>query len=244
MIPVYLQESFFIKSEKTMAEINLKELIKAILLRWWIIIICVALSTGASIFYNKYKIVPVYSANATIYVGKNIESNAFQANDLYIGSALISDYREIAKSRRVATRVIKELEIPYMTPSAMSSMIGVNQKGDTRFIEININSTKPVLAMDIANKVAEVLQEQIKEIIKIENVQIIDRAVLPRFPIATNERRNQIIGVMLGLVIGAFIAYIIDYMDDTIKTPEDVINAVNIPVIGTIPVFQTKGKGI
>ena len=57
---------------------------------------------------------------------------------------------------------------------------------------------------------------------QLENVQIIDKAELPTYPTSPNKMINYLVGVVMGLVSGVALIFVIDYIDDTIKTPEDV----------------------
>lgn len=226
-----------------MEEINLKELFQMFLKRWWILVLCAVISASAAYAYSYYYLVPIYESNTTLYVGKNIDQNGVGANDLMLGSALIADYHEIAKSKQVASQVIKELGLKYMSPGALAGRIGVTQRNGTRIIQISVSDTNPKMAMDIANKVAEVFKNKVIEIMQVENVQIIDEAELPRSPVSPDKKRNIIMGLVIGLAVGAGIVFLVEYLDNTVKTPEDVQKYLGLPVIGTIPVFQMKGKG-
>ena len=52
------------------------------------------------------------------------------------------------------------------------------------------------------------------------------------------------IGVILGLIAGMGIILLIVYLDNTVKTPEDVKKYLNLPVIGTIPNFKVNKNGV
>jgi capsular polysaccharide biosynthesis protein len=183
----------------------------------------------------------MYSASTTLYVGKNTDAVGVQTADLNLGSNLILDYREIAKSRRVAYVVIDELGLKT-SARAMSNRISVNQRDMTRVIEISVSDVNPQMAMDITNKVAEVFQSKVKEIMQIENVQIIDKAEMPMYPVSPNKQMNYLLGIIIGLVIGVGIVFLIAFFDDTIKTPDDVQRHVELSVIGAIPAFQKIGR--
>lgn len=225
-----------------MTEINIKDIFKSLLRRWWLLFICVIVFGGAAYYYTHYYLIPTYETYTTLYVGKDTGQTGLNQGDLYFGSALIPDYREIAKSKQVASEVIKDLGLSYMRPASLAGMIGVTQRNDSRVIQISIVDTNPQRAMEIANKVAEVFQKKVIEIMQVENVQIIDKAELQSYPIAPDNKRNIIMGIIIGLALGGGIAFLIEYMDNSIKTPEDVQKFIDLPVIGTIPVFKAKGR--
>jgi capsular polysaccharide biosynthesis protein len=228
-----------------MEEINLKELLQTILRRWWIIFICTLICVAGAVYWSYYHLIPIYQANTTLYVGKNIESQGqIAASELALGAYLIADYREIARSKMVAYTVIEELGLQNFPADAMIGKIGVSQKGDSRVIQISVTDTNPQMAMDITNKVAEVFQGTVTEIMKIENVQILDRAELPRYPISPNEKRNIIMAFAAGMALGVGIILLIDFLDNNINTPDDVKKYVDLPIIGAIPVYSKRKGGI
>jgi capsular polysaccharide biosynthesis protein len=184
--------------------------------------------------------VPVYSANTTLYVGKNIDIQGIQASDLKLGADLILDYRELAKSKLVANEVINELGLKNMSAGGLAGMVQVNQRNESRVIQISVNSTNPQMAMDLTNKVAEVFQKKVVEIMQVENVQIIDKAVMPFYPISPDNNRNIMLGIFLGFIIGAGIILLIAFLDKTVKSAEDVQRYLDLPVIGNIPVINSK----
>lgn len=219
------------------------DFMKLFLRKWWIVIICVFLCGGIAYIVTNYFTVPEYEAYTTIYVGKGPNETGVSVTDLNIGAAVVLDYREIAKSRLVASTVIERLNLDDISVDELSSRIFVEQISETRIIEIAVSHTDPKMAMDITNTVAEVFIEKIMEIMQVSNVSIIDKAELPQYPYSPNKSLNYLMGVFMGLLIGTGIIVLIYYLDKTVKTPEDIEKCTGLPVIGTIPVFHTSRKG-
>lgn len=224
-----------------MLEINMKDLFRLALRKWWVFVICVFVFGSAAYIRTNYFTIPTYSSSTTLYVGKNAETEGIQSSDLYLGANLILDYRELAKSKLVAGEVIDEMGLQNMSAGSLAGRIGVNQKNESRVIQISVIDTNPQMAMELTNKVAEVLQKKIIEIMQVENVQIIDKAEIQPFPISPNKRLNYMIGILLGLILGIGIILLIAYLDNTIKTNEDVNKHLGLPVIGNIPLYHVKG---
>ncbi|PYR47342.1 MAG: hypothetical protein DMF89_19190 [Acidobacteria bacterium] len=67
------------------------------------------------------------------------------------------------------------------------------------------------------------------------NVRVIDHAELPRGPMAPTGRRTWLLSLAVGLAIAVAVAYGLDYMNDTIKTPEDVTRRLKLPFLGLVP---------
>jgi capsular exopolysaccharide synthesis family protein len=70
------------------------------------------------------------------------------------------------------------------------------------------------------------------------NVWIIEKAEFPKIPAKPNKKRNILLGIVLGVFGGIGLAFFFEYLDNTVKTPEDVEEKYNIPVIGTIDLIK------
>jgi succinoglycan biosynthesis transport protein ExoP len=67
------------------------------------------------------------------------------------------------------------------------------------------------------------------------NVRVIDHAEVPRAPVTPGGRRTWLIAVVVGLALSIAVALGLDYMNDTIKTPEDVTRRLKLPFLGLVP---------
>jgi len=76
------------------------------------------------------------------------------------------------------------------------------------------------------------------------NVWIIEKAQLPKYPSKPKKERNILLGIILGLFGGLGLAFFLEYIDNTVKTPEDVEEKFDIPVISTIDFLKDKNQTI
>jgi capsular exopolysaccharide synthesis family protein len=67
------------------------------------------------------------------------------------------------------------------------------------------------------------------------NVRIVDRAEVPKSPLTQTGRRTWLMSITVGLVLAIGVAFGLDYMNDTIKTPEDVTRRLKLPFLGLVP---------
>ena len=67
------------------------------------------------------------------------------------------------------------------------------------------------------------------------NVRVVDHAEVPKRPMAPTGRRTWLLSFGVGLVLAIGVAYGLDYMNDTIKTPEDVTRRLKLPFLGLVP---------
>lgn len=223
-----------------MKELDIKELLRLITRRWWIILIATVVLTSLTAVYSYVTLEPVYEANTTLYVGKIIESDASIAyNDLILGDSLVNDYRELVKSRLITGIVIKNLGLDT-TSQSLANQISVVSMKDTRLIEISVQDKDPSLAMDIADEIANVFKNKVVEIMDVKNVQIIDSPELPTTPIKNNIKMNIVFAFLGGVMLGVSVIILLQFLDSTIKTADDVQRYMGLPIIGTIPVLNDK----
>jgi len=122
-----------------------------------------------------------------------------------------------------------------MTTSQLSNKVSVTAAGDTEIIHIQVMDKDPVLAQSITNTMTRIFQSEVKDIMKMDNVQIIDEAPLPQIPAEPNRVRNVILGALIGLVMGIGLAFLLEYLDRSVKTEEQVTAILGVPVLGSIP---------
>jgi succinoglycan biosynthesis transport protein ExoP len=70
------------------------------------------------------------------------------------------------------------------------------------------------------------------------NIRIVDKAEIPRSPLTPGGRRTWLMSVLVGLTLAVAVALSLDYMNDTIKTPEDVTRRLKLPFLGLVPAVR------
>ena len=70
------------------------------------------------------------------------------------------------------------------------------------------------------------------------NVQVQDRAEVPGAPFSPNTRREWFTAMMAGMLVAFGLAFGIEYLDDTVKTPEDVSKRLGLPLLGLVPAIR------
>ena len=79
--------------------------------------------------------------------------------------------------------------------------------------------------------------------IDVSNIRITEKAVLPTFPVSPNKKRNVVLGIIIGLMIGIGISFLWEYLDRSLRTEEDVHRYLDLPVLSVIPIAdQASGK--
>lgn len=82
---------------------------------------------------------------------------------------------------------------------------------------------------------AKIKASNIDENLDTSNIRIVEKAVLPQAPVKPNKKRNILLGAVLGLMFGIGIAFLREYMDQSLRTEEDVQKYLDLPVLSVIP---------
>ena len=224
-------------------EISLKELFFIIRRRMWLILLLTILSVVTSGVVSYYVLEPEYQTFTTLMVGKPKDYQNFDSkleyNDLLLNQRLVSTYGQIVQMRVVIDEVIENLNLD-ISYNEFKNKVSVNLVKDTEIIKIEAKDRDPALAAKIANETAQVFMSSVKNIMMVENVQVIDEAQVPESPISPRPKLNMAIAAVLGLMIGVFLVFLLEYLDNTIKTPEDVERHLGLTVIGTVPMVDEK----
>ena len=70
------------------------------------------------------------------------------------------------------------------------------------------------------------------------NVRVVDKADVPGLPYSPNHRRDWLYAIALGVALGLGLAFGIDYLDDTVKTPDDISRRLKLKFLGLVPIVS------
>ena len=195
--------------------IDLREYFAIIKKRFWIIAIITVVAMVVSGVISFFMLSPVYESKSTLIVNteKNEETQMITGDQFTVTQklAVTSEYEDLV------------------------GQITVSPVKDTQIISISVQDTNPKKARDIANEIPKVFEKEVKRITKANDIQVIDKAILPENPIKPNKMMNVAIAAVLGMMIGLFIVFLLEYLDNKIKTPQDVEKHLDLPILGVIP---------
>lgn len=178
---------------------------------------------------------PTYTSTTRIYVVNQATDNKnLSAQDLQAGTYLVNDYKEIITSNDVLSEVIKDEKL-NLSEAELSKMVSVNIPTDTRLISISVKAKTGQDAQVLANKVREVASKKIKTVTKVEDVTTLEEAKLPSSPSSPNIKRNVLLGAILGGFVAIVAVLVREVLDDRVRRPEDVEDALGMALLGIVP---------
>ena len=75
------------------------------------------------------------------------------------------------------------------------------------------------------------------------NVRIVDTAQVPKAPVKPRVALNLALGIVLGAAFGVGLAFLQEYLDNTLKTPDEVERLLRLPSLGLLPDYSPDGTG-
>ena len=187
---------------------------------------------------------PLYSSSTSLVLAmadtnekKKDSEEAITATDITLNSKLVSTYSELIKSKKVLRQVVSNLQIDENV-DVLKNKIKVSSVQDTEVIKITVTHANPTYAAKIANEITKVFSKEVNELYKINNVYIVDEAEVQNSPSNINHIKDIILFAMVGLVISSAYVFVLNMLDNTIKSSEDIENQFNIPVLVTIPLIE------
>ena len=221
--------------------LDLRDLFRVLRKRMKLIAIITIVCTLISGIMSFFVIPPTYEAKTSIIVGKlEGQEGNLQNNDVVMYQNLIKTYAEIGKSDRVAEAAGRRLDGSY-TPSQIKKMVTVTPQQGTQILIIKAENKSGEEAARIIDAVSEAFMEEARTVYKTGgNISIIDKAKVPENPVKPKKALNVAIAFFIGLMASVGLSFVLEYMDRTIKTEEDVERYLDLPVIGIIPKTENR----
>ena len=222
-----------------MEEFNVVEFLKYYMSKFIFIILFIVMGLVGSYVYTYYIQVPIYRSQTSLVLTKTNGSTTITQNDTNLNKNLVSTYLEIIQSRRILDKVIKNLDLD-VDYKELAQNVSVDSVNDTELIVISVYNKDNKLAKKIADEIANVFKTEITTIYNIENVSIIDKALVSNTSYNVNVVKQFILGAGIGFVLSSLILLIRFYLDDTVKSEEDIEKKLGLSVLGKVPKYKNK----
>lgn len=216
--------------------ISLKEIF-AVLKKRILMILTIIISFAAiALLVSYFLITPTYKASASIVVNQeeNVDvstlNNAIQSN-----ISLINTYKIVMTSPVVLDKVADDMNLS-LSASELKEKLEVTSEANTQIITVTVSDTNHEKAAELANTVVQVFQDEIPELMNLENVKPLSLAetVDNPSPTSPNILLNIAVAAILGAIIGIGIAFLLEHLDNTVKTESDIEKRIGLPVVGII----------
>ncbi|MDY4545003.1 MAG: Wzz/FepE/Etk N-terminal domain-containing protein [Bacilli bacterium] len=222
--------------------LSIKDIVNILRKRLVMIIVITLITTISSIILTYFIIEPTYTTNAALLIGKKNateEGKEYNSSDVQMYQKLMGTYAKVVQSKDVIKRAIERGNL-NLTYGQISSSLSVSTSDSDQILNLSYTSKTPQEGVDVLNPLIEEFDETSKEIISNGEMFVLTTPEMPSSPSSPNKKMNIMVGVAIGLMIGVSLALFLEYIDDSVKTNEDVELLIDVPVIGTIPVYNSK----
>lgn len=220
-------------------EIELKDYIRILRKRLILILSIVLVVTVATAVVSIFVMKPVYEASTKIIVTKEDKTtgtNGVDLNTINSNIQLINTYKEIIKTPRIMDLVAQEYPEFELSASELTNKVEVSSVNQTQVMTLKVLDTSYARAAEIVNATSEVFQNEIPTIMKVDNVSILNQAnpEADPAPVKPNKLLNIAISFVVSLMLGVGIAFLLEYLDDTIKSEDDITKILGLPTLTMI----------
>lgn len=144
------------------------------------------------------------------------------------------------EKRQVANRIESEYQAALQRERLLRKAVE-EQKAEanvmnTRLVEYNLLKREYETNQQLYESLLQRLKEAgVSASLRSNNIHVVDRARPPLAPIRPRKELNIFLSAVVGLVLGCVLALFNEYMDSSVKTPEEVEQLVNVPALGIVP---------
>ncbi|TPF15930.1 YveK family protein [Priestia megaterium] len=220
--------------------ISLRELFAVLRKRLWLIVLITIIAATVSAVISFFVLTPVYQSKTQILINQAKNDQQLYNNQaIQTNVQLINTYNDIIKSPAILDKVIKELTLDRSAQS-LSSQIQVSNAQNSQVAQIIVQDTSAKRATDIANTTASVFQKEVPKIMNVDNVSVLSKATLAQSasPIKPQPFLNVAIAIVVGLMVGVGLSFLLEYLDNTLKTEQDIEKLLELPVMGIVTTIK------
>ncbi|WP_342562662.1 Wzz/FepE/Etk N-terminal domain-containing protein [Paenibacillus sp. FSL R7-0345] len=215
------------------------QIVKKRLLMIVSIVVVVCLLAG---IYSLYIKKPVYEASTKIIVNQTQQvqtaASELDLNQINTNIQMINTYKEIIKTPAILDVVANNYPEFNTNAEELLKKVNVSSVNNTQVMTLVVRDNSYQRAAELVNAISLVFKQEIPSLFNVQNVSILNEAKLnppvEPGPVEPNVVMNLAIAFIVSLMIGLGIAFLLEYLDDTLKTEEDIEKYLGLPTIAMI----------
>lgn len=220
-------------------ELDLKQYMMILRKRLVLILSFVIICSAAAAAYSVFLKDRMYEASTKIIVNQTssqLTTAQLDLNQINTNIRMIDTYKEIIKTPAILDKVEEQYPELGFTAEQLSRKIKVNSVNNTQVMTLVVQDVSYRQAAETVNAVSAVFQEEIQHIFKVENVSILNNADIEAQPnpVSPNVPLNIAIAFVVSLMLAIGVVFLLEYLDDTIKTEADVQEYLGLPTLAMV----------
>jgi capsular exopolysaccharide synthesis family protein len=154
--------------------------------------------------------------------------------DVTTSTSFAGDYQQLITTHEVLNVAAQRLGIEDLD----GVKIEVSAQANTRVINLSVIGNDPKFCMNAANTISDVFIEYLSNITQTNSISIASRALLPDKPSGPDRLSNIALAFLVSITLTALFSIVIERMDTTLRTSEDVEANLNLPVLARITEYE------
>lgn len=191
--------------------------------------------------YQSYTTLVLTQSDLVSVDGVNSSTQGITQSDLTLNKKLVSTYSELVKTKNVLREVIKELKL-NIDEEELRKSVTVSLVEDTELIKITVTNKNALDAKNIANEIAKIFSERVSQIYNINNVYIVDEAEEAAEPYNISHLKDILIFAVVGMVVSVIYVLLVNLLDTSVKSAEDIEKELEVSVLASIPVIREENR--
>lgn len=218
--------------------VTIQKIISVLLQRVKFIVITTILVGLLFFLYSSFIITPMYNTSSMIYVqnynlngkGTNEEAQKIYGSDISGSSSLAN----------ICVILFKNSDKITTLYDGCSVDISVSE--DSFYITISVSGSDPQKCANVANQIADMAKTVFGEQFAYGQIGVIREAKVPAESYYPSNIKNTFIGLIVGFAAACVISILLELIDTTIKSDDDIQTMYGIPVFAEIPDFENQSR--
>lgn len=206
----------------------------------WLILLITAITTGIGV-YSARQIVPSYQGTMKIFLSTTGSTedlmNFYTESELQAYGDFVKIFTEIMGLPGFMEESLQKYDL-NINPSAVRGGLNITSSDKTPIFTLNYSSYNQEIIPPVLKAVSDSLSIQVSKLIQGKKVQVLSEPTT--YMIMPSKYKRVIFGFGFGAMLSLIILFIKYYMDNTIKTREQLEKLLPIPVLGEIPSHERK----
>lgn len=261
-----IEEKFMDSKNYNDENIDLLQLVKFFLSKIWIAFILVLIGGSIAFCVSKFKMPLKYQSSISMYVKSSskaeVSSGGIGQGELNVARSLVDTYIVVLQDDTVMEQVGDDLLKKYsvediskcfnvsfdengeakVSPSDIRNSLSMSAVNSTEVLRVTSETKDPEMSAAVCNIIAEKAQTVLVRVVGAGSVEVIGPAKVSTLPSSPNVLKITIMGALVGFIIAALIIFLIYFLDNTVKSPEEIEEKFSKPVLGEIQQFYRKDK--
>ncbi|MDA3790830.1 MAG: GumC family protein [Desulfobacula sp.] len=153
-----------------------------------------------------------------------------EKSEKQLAQEISKEQKNLKSERKVLYAKEKILE-ENITMFEKDALDASSKELEYTILQRNVNNSQNLYDLMISR----VKESNILQTSNTSNIRIVENAQVPVSPISPNKKRNLLLSIVLGLFVGAGLAFFFEYLDQTVRTEEDIQKHFNLPILAVIP---------